>query len=552
MMKYELIFFPVCSYNTVTCEIFGNKLFTDAFCDNKINELRKIISSILKNEISPPFADIININTEQYVIALLELNSSENLYYFIFTPTSILDTSFKRMKSVSTMEQDYISILEAIHDDFTICDANGKIINVLPNFESFYGISAEEVIGKTVYELEDQKIFNPSIGAIAIESKKAETSLQKTGNGKYLMCTAIPIKDSVGDIVKVISFSRDVTEYKKMEDEYSKLEKAIGYYSSEIDRLRSKHTTLPTFIGNSTKIQKVFEIIDRISNFDTTILLTGESGVGKTLYANTIHKKSSRANEPFIELNCGAIPENLFESELFGYEKGSFTGANMEGRIGWIERANKGTLFLDEIADMPIAMQVKLLKTLDSKKITRIAGTHEIPVDFRLIVATNKNITKLVENGLFREDLFFRLNVISISIPPLRDRPEDIFSLIMYFFEKAKKKFSIEKSISKKAIDILINYPYPGNIRELENTIERLLLTSDGHMITENDIPNKIKSTSFFHDYDSSKCTLPELLKSVEKNVILQSYRKHKNTVKVAEELGISQPSVSLKLKKYL
>ena len=547
---------PLCCFNTKDFTISGNRQFGTAF-SNQMNEkmfaetLNSFISDSSDNDQKNNY-NLITLDSQQYITVLLTSIPSQGLYYFLFEPITLMQNFIKQFSFVQQMENEYLSILESLHDDFTITDAEGRLLTALPNFESFYGVPSSEVIGKTVYQLEDMKIFNPSIAAKVIKSKKPETFLQMTGSGKYLMCTAIPVKDAYGDLIKVVSFSRDVTQYELLKDEHANLQEAIKYYSSEINKLKNERLNNSELIGDSKEIRKIVEMINRVSKFDTNVLLTGESGVGKTLYANAIHTQSERAEKPFIELNCGAIPENLFESELFGYEKGAFTGANATGKIGWIERADGGTLFLDEIADMPLVMQVKLLKTLDNKKITRVGGTIEKQVDFRLIAATNKNLVSLVEQGLFREDLFYRLNVISISIPALRDHKEDIFLLIMHFLKKYKEKYSIEKTFSNRAIDYLTNYPWPGNIRELENVIERLFLTVDSYVISEANLPDHLCPKMNLNKFDTTNKTLPEILEAMEKSIILESYEKHNSTTKVAAELGISQPSVSLKLKKYL
>ena len=309
---------------------------------------------------------------------------------------------------------------------------------------------------------------------------------------------------------------------------------------------RSGQKDYDLIIGSDPRILRIIEIIHRIAPFDTTVLLTGESGVGKNRYADMIHSLSLRRQEPYVAINCGAIPENLLESELFGYEKGAFTGANLNGKNGLIEMAHCGTLFLDEIGDLPLHMQVKLLKVIQERRITRIGGTKEKEIDFRLIAASNKDIPALVEAGTFRKDLFYRLNVIPITIPPLREREDDIVQFVNYFTARYNEKYKKNHVFSDQAIELLKTYPWPGNVRELENVVERVILTADNYVITEDMLP-----TSFHFDTVNENKTLKEILEDMEKKVILETYKKYGTTTKVADILGISQASVSLKLKKY-
>ena len=293
------------------------------------------------------------------------------------------------------------------------------------------------------------------------------------------------------------------------------------------------------------------DIIERIAPVDATVLLTGESGVGKNCFADMIHSLSERRNAPFIVINCGAIPENLLESELFGYEKGAFTGASRNGKVGLIETADHGTLFLDEIADLPLQMQVKLLKVIQEKKITRLGGIQERNVDFRLIAATNKDIAGLVKSGGFRKDLFYRLNVISITIPPIRKRKADISHFVDYFTAKYSQKYKKCHIFSSEAIERMEKYAWPGNVRELENVVEGVILTADNYVITEDMLPPDIYYETAMEKYHAEGKTLKQILEGVEKQSLLEAYEKYGTTTRVAEVLGISQASVSIKLNKY-
>ena len=496
-------------------------------------------------------AEIIDANQEEYLL-LTNLRDEENRLDVFLVPMEFIDPAVSHSSSVKKVEQVFYDILESIHDDFVIINKNGVIEKVLPNFQEMYGISAEEAVGKTVYEMEERKIFNPSIAIRVMKSKKRETILQLTGANKYLMCTAIPIMDKEGNIQRIISYTRDMTKYEALKKEYSNLEQTLAAYSTQLGQLREERKENSKIIGSSTAIRNVIDTIDKVAKFDANVLLTGESGVGKTLFAEAIHSASGRQDAPFITINCGAIPENLLESELFGYEKGAFTGASNEGKPGLIELSHKGVLFLDEIGDLPLHMQVKLLKVIQDKKVTRVGGIKEKQVDFRLIAASNKDILDLINQEKFREDLYYRINVISIHIPPLRERPEDVFPLATHFLERFGEKYEVKHILNNTAMSYLEQYSWPGNARELANVIERLVITEEEYVITENNLPTHIYNRKNIPEYDIKDRTLKSILEEVEKDVLIRSYREHGTTMAVAKALGISQPSASVKLSKYL
>jgi transcriptional regulator with PAS, ATPase and Fis domain len=273
-------------------------------------------------------------------------------------------------------------------------------------------------------------------------------------------------------------------------------------------------------------------------------------GVCKTLFARIIHSRSKRSNGPLIEVNCGAIPDNLLESELFGYESGAFTGARREGKIGLIALAQNGTLFLDEISELPFNLQVKLLRVIQDKTITKLGGTKPVKVDFHLITATNRDLKALIEKEAFREDLFYRLNVMAIRIPPLRDRKDDIFPLSLHFSKALNTKYGMNKSLAPSTIDRLTSYDWPGNIRELENAIERAVLTSDQKVVSEEFLPENIKLAQKLPLHIDG-CGLRDALENVEREIILEAHGRYGTTVAVAKALGISQATAARKIKKY-
>ena len=348
-----------------------------------------------------------------------------------------------------------------------------------------------------------------------------------------------------------MSFTRDLTDFLALQEQYSELESKIKKYTAEIEELRNKGMELEGIVARSARSKEILRTIHRIAPFDANVLLTGESGVGKSLFARLIHKKSKRSEHPFIEINCGAIPEHLLESELFGYEGGAFTGANKEGKIGLIELAQNGTLFLDEIAEMPLNLQVKLLNVIQNKTIKRVGGTKDIQVDFRLIAASNKDLKKQIEEKKFREDLFYRLNVITIEIQPLRECREDIVPLSFFFIDKFNKAHGLNKIFSKKVFDRFVSYDWPGNIRELENIIERLVLTTENQVVEEDDLPDYMTQIEESR-HELYRSNLTETVEALEKRMIRSAYEKYGTTVGVAKALGISQPTAFRKIQKYI
>lgn len=450
------------------------------------------------------------------------------------------------------LEKEIDSFLEAIHDDILIADDKGVVLNVSATFEEVYGIQKKKAVGMTVYELEKQGYFKPSITALVLETGERITMSQKNNCGRTIVVTATPIKDEQGKIRKVISFSRDVTDFLTLKEQYSELENKMARYKEELGALRRDQLEMNGLITKDERSQAILKTVKQIAPFDTNVMITGESGVGKSLFAKLIHNISKRRKGPFIELNCGAIPENLLESELFGYEKGSFSGASEGGKIGLIELAHNGTLFLDEIADLPMKLQVKILKVIQDKVITKVGGVKEISVDFRLISATNKDLKTLMKEGLFREDLYYRLNVISIEVPPLRERQGDIIPMITYFVSKINQQYQLQKSLSKEVFDHLVSYNWPGNIRELENLLERTLLTAEHDLILAADLPPQMRSTSQTKSHKNQHDSLPAALEALERAYILDAWSKTGTTIGVAKLLQISQPTAVRKIQKYV
>ncbi|AVX29937.1 sigma-54 dependent transcriptional regulator [Carboxydocella sp. ULO1] len=323
--------------------------------------------------------------------------------------------------------------------------------------------------------------------------------------------------------------------------------------ASEIKELRLQLEQVyqpETIIGNSSAMQEVYKIIGKVANTNATVLITGESGTGKELVAKAIHFNSNRHNGPFIKVNCAALPENLLESELFGHERGAFTGA-VSKKYGLFELANNGSIFLDEIGEISLPIQAKLLRVLQEKEIQRVGGTESIKIDVRIIAATNKNLERMIKEGSFREDLYFRLNVIPIFLPPLRERKEDIPQLVQYFLNKYSIEFNKKiKGISNDALRILQNYDWPGNIRELENVCERAVIMTQSNIILPEHLP--INLTDFEIENDFKHLPLKEIIADIEKKIILKVLEETNwNRTLAAKKLGLNRRSLYAKMKEH-
>jgi transcriptional regulator with PAS, ATPase and Fis domain len=320
------------------------------------------------------------------------------------------------------------------------------------------------------------------------------------------------------------------------------------------DSVFLKDINLEEYVFVSPEIQKVLDNALKAANYDCTVLITGESGTGKEIFAKLIHKCSDRNNMPLIKINCGSIPPNLIESELFGYESGAFTGAAKNGKTGFFELASGGTIFLDEIGELPLELQVKLLRVLQEKEIYRIGGIKPIKVDIRVLAATNKNLFEQITLGKFREDLFYRLNVYPIEIPSLRERTKDIIPLVKNFTNKYNQKFKLNKSFDENALNYLVNYNWPGNIRELENFIQRILISIDTNLITTIDVARNLNSyekTIPISNMDFENCSLEEIINQREFEILKVAKEKYKTTRSIAKALGLSQSTLVRKLGKH-
>lgn len=466
----------------------------------------------------------------------------------ILTANNIRDTFYIKMNELFDFQN---NIIDNIHEAICISDSKGNVIYWNKSAENLYNIKADDIIGKDIAS------FFPNAMTLKVlrEKKPIENMHHEPVKGKSVILSAIPIFNSSNELIAVVTTDRDITEVvnlsKQLESEKEKVEFLEDAYKKEI----SKKYSFSNIYGKNKKIIDAIALAQRVSHTSASILITGESGTGKEVFAKAIHEDSGRTGN-FVAVNCSAIPEQLLESELFGYVEGAFTGAAKKGKMGKFELANNGTLFLDEIGDMPFEMQAKLLRVLQDGIIYRLGSEKGIPTNTRIIAATNKDLKKLMKENKFRDDLFYRLAVVQIELPPLRERKEDIKDLINLFINQMADEEDIKiNSIDNSVYDVLENYNWEGNIRELKNVIQRMVILSNNGDITLNCIPEYILNIGIQNvevDENEYEYDLQKIVEKVEKETIKKILKlTNGNKQKAAKMLNIKRTTLYYKLNQY-
>lgn len=431
-------------------------------------------------------------------------------------------------------------IFDSLYDGVYITDGAGITLFINQAYQRITGISEEEVRGMHMKYLIQQGWISASASLETIRTKRPVTLVQTIRNGRRIIVSATPIFSSTNEILYVISSVRDITELIRLKHERDS--QMLLRQNLKTDDVRPG--TENVVVGPAT--HSLFKLPDKVAKTDAKILLQGETGVGKSMIAKYIHSRSARSGKIFMELNCAAIPSHLVEAELFGYEPGSFTGALKQGKAGILEAADGGTLFLDEIGDLSLELQVKLLKVLEENQFMRVGSTEIRHVDVRIISATHRDLATLVREGRFREDLYYRLNIVTFEVPPLRQRKEEIVPLLEMYLAKFNEKYQEKKSMTLECYEWLTNYQWPGNIRELANLVERLVVTTYHDTIDVGDLPAFIQQ--LFPEPEPS--TLKEAVEKLETRLITHAMSVHGTTRAAAEALGISQSALVQKMKK--
>lgn len=468
-----------------------------------------------------------------------------------------LEQTTRRMHSYQELSRELDAIISSSDDGLWTCDAEGTIVRINAASERLNMVRARDVIGRNIGDLVREGYFDDSVTTKVMKSHKRENLLQQTRAGRRLMLTGNPVFNSAGELSRVVVNERDITEIDLLREELEAQVAKTTWIQRQMQEIPIAELASGKIIVRSPNMVKILRQALKVSRVDSTVLVLGESGSGKGVIANLIHSHSARAQKPMVIVNCGAIPETLVESELFGYAKGAFTGASQTGKPGYLELADGGVVFLDEVAELPIASQVKLLRFLEDGILKRVGGTSAKELDVRIICSTNRDLEQMIERGQFRLDLFYRLNVIPISVPPLRARNACKLPLLQHFINhfNAKTKESVPPRLTRLAMDALLAYEYPGNVRELMNICERLVVMSETPRIDIEDLPSEI--TSHFSMQIAGDIgamgdgrRLPEIMAAVERRILTQALGKYRTQAGAAQALGVDQSTIARKLKR--
>lgn len=532
-------------FNKKSVELIGADKYAGAKADD-------IFETDSKGRYSFVGSDDTDSDERQLAISAFEFD--DYICYIIFDIMELLEKD-DMLQKITELNRHLINTFHRYGDEtLMIADGSGIIEFAGEKTARDCGVPSNWLIGRSVEEMEKKEIFSPSVTKMVLQTGQPQVVIQQVKAGGDRVSIGMPVIGKSGEIKKVLSITRDYSSQIKISKIIAELQGMAPNLGSKLkpDAESKIHDDMITC---NDKMLKTKLLIKMIAPTKATVLITGETGTGKEVVANNIYTFSDRKDRPFIKVNCGAIAHSIIESELFGYEEGSFTGASKGGKKGLIEAANGGTLFLDEISELPIDQQVKLLHVLQEKVLMRVGGTEKVDLDIRVIAATNKRLEEEVKKGIFREDLYYRINVIPIDLPPLRQRKEDISLLTKYFFNRFCGLYNKEMRFSNRAIEVLEKYSWPGNIRELENTIEKLVLTTSNPVITAKDLPEKFADARCSDSVGAVKITeiikLDDAIKAVEKELIRMAIDEYGTTTRAAEALGINQSTVSRKAAAY-
>ena len=463
------------------------------------------------------------------------------------------EMSARRLESYRRLNEQWNAIFSSSSDGIWVCDGEGRVININEASEKMNGIRAEKIIGKDIAEVVQTGLFDRSVTLEILETKRQVSIMQYVKKTKkYLLVTGTPTFDEHGNISLVVVNERDMTLLNNMREQLEETRMVTEKYREELAGLRLLELEQEKILGESQSMKNVLRVALKLAYLGASnILVLGESGAGKGLLAKFIHKNSRRSTRPFIQINCAALPESLLEAELFGYERGAFTGAREQGKAGLFELARDGTLFLDEIGDLPLSVQSKLLKYLDDHEIMRIGALKPRQVDCTVIAATNRDLESLTRQKRFREDLYYRLSTFPVRIPPLRERPEDIFAMTDYFLKKYNKSYHAEKNLSPRGFGVLQGYSFPGNVRELQNILKKAVVLSDSPDLDDFIVMSLKKGKMDWSEGTLGRQGLKKEMAGLEKKWLKRAVRSCRSTREMASFLGVSQPTVVRKMKRY-
>ena len=466
---------------------------------------------------------------------------------------SMTDRKKNICDGLSTEEYGMIfnAIMQHSKDGLFVTDHIGRVVMANRAYLEMFEINSSEVLGRNVADIVGKGFWKPNLFKKVIESEQTVSIIQTSHRNKNILSTGIPIFDIHQKLRFVIFNDRDISTLNQIIETLEEEEHKKRWLQFELTDSSLIQNEVKGIVAHSPAMLDVLKMVVRASTFDIPLLLMGESGVGKTLIARLVHRLSDRRNGTFLDLNCGAISENLLESELFGHDPGAFSGASAKGKKGLFETAHNGTLFLDEISEIPLHLQVKILKFIETGEIIRVGGIRPIKIKTRILSASNRDLEEMIQNGQFREDLYFRLNVIPVRIPPLRERKEDIIPLARLFVKRFGNEFKNPKTISLTALKVLCEYKFPGNVRELENLVKRMItMTEDSH-IRVHHLPEMLQH---LHAIDAEVepnhlTSYQQAISSFERKIIQDAIREYGSQRKAAKALGLNQSTLSRKLK---
>ncbi len=434
------------------------------------------------------------------------------------------------------------SIIDAIQDGIYITDANAITIAVNSAYQRITGLNRNILIGRYMGDLVKLGYLSNSASLEVLKRQEVVTLVQTINGTQKILVTGSPVFDEKKQLICVVTSVRDITELLRAKHAQEQLENLFRSQSQYKISCASNDLII------SRETQKLFDLATNVAKFNSKVLLRGETGTGKSKLARYIHSISPRAEYAFLELNCSGIPDNLLEIELFGYVSGAFTGAATKGKKGLLEIAHQGTLFLDEIGDLPLSMQVKLLKVIEENRFLPVGATEFKEVDIRIMSATHRNLEEMVLNGEFREDLFYRINVVELELPPLRARSSEILPLVQQYQKSFNEKYALDKQFSPEVIESLSQYKWPGNIRQLVNVLERLMVSTMHTEITIHDLPDYLRHEV---NAETAELNLKDKVLAFERDLILNALNIHGSTRATAEALGVEQSTLVKKIARF-
>lgn len=563
------VFLEALSVPLLACDTQERIVFVNPTAENQLNvkvgmlltdllpKLAEAVGNFRRGASNIPPLTILRGSSAPYLalLSMVKDPDGQTLTLCLLPPAPSIPDSDRRMLDFEALTLELQAIIDSSSDGLFVCDGEANVIRVNPASEKIHKRLATEMVGRNMRELIPEGFIDRSAALEASMQKKVVSLLQNMPNGRKLISIGTPVFDQNGELIRVVVSERDITEIDKLQRELENQEAIKDQFRHQILEMQQAEFEGREIIARSPNMIKALRQALKVAAADSSVLILGESGVGKGVVADMIHSHSRRSGRPLIKINCGAIPESLIEAELFGYEKGAFTGASPGGKPGQFELAHEGILFLDEIAELPLAAQVKLLRFLEDGRITRLGGTEERKLDVRVLAATHRDLEKMIESGSFRLDLYYRLNVIPIHVPALRERKDCLVPLIRHYVDHFSAINKVSKRLTRAALENLANYAFPGNVRELMNISERLVVMSETEVIDLADLPSQIVGSvkaGIPEDLAWPEAmTLQQALETVERNLLTRARERYHNQSRIAAALGVNQSTIARKLKRY-